>query len=290
MPESIDSKEGNRHLFLFWIIVPIVLAWFLVSYIIGAIANKPLWESAFGANTIQPYVREYFHIEKGTTGMVTLWFDDAWLSQYTVAAPILKEFGLAGAVAVPTGLIGGDRYMNWAQLRALQHDGWEIVNHSVRHDCTMQTWSREEIARELDAATKVLWTNKLPSEHFVSPCGVQSKLLLEEVRERFVSFRGAEGGYNDLATGDEFSLKAYSVADDMTVGEIKSAIDQATRDNVWVILVFHPVGEIPRAENRDKETYSISEANFREVVSYIANSNIQVVLPSQALEWLRIPL
>ena len=58
-------------------------------------------------------------------------FDDCYISQYNLAAPLLERYGLRGSFAVISDLIGSNPavYMSWDQLRELRDRGHEINVH-----------------------------------------------------------------------------------------------------------------------------------------------------------------
>jgi peptidoglycan/xylan/chitin deacetylase (PgdA/CDA1 family) len=114
---------------------------------------------------------------RGRTVAVT--FDDAFLSVYEQAYPIMKRLGVPGTVFVPTALIGngepmawpgidewvGGPYeselvgMSWQQAAELAEGGWEVGSHTRTHPHLTQVngealtqeleGSREDLEREL---------------------------------------------------------------------------------------------------------------------------------------------
>ena len=73
-------------------------------------------------------------------------FDDGYLDNFEVAAPVLRDRGLPACFFVATGFIGTDRvpgwdldsgnvvsWMNWDQVRVLHRKGFEIGAHTVNH-------------------------------------------------------------------------------------------------------------------------------------------------------------
>jgi len=74
---------------------------------------------------------------KGTdaeTSRVAITFDDAYLSVFTNAVPILASHGFPYTVFVNTRAVGRAGYMNWDQLRELARDeSVTIANHSADH-------------------------------------------------------------------------------------------------------------------------------------------------------------
>jgi len=65
--------------------------------------------------------------------VIVLRFDDGILSPYTNAVPILDRYGYKGNFAVDCVRLGTEAYMTIEQLRELQRNGHEIINHSWTH-------------------------------------------------------------------------------------------------------------------------------------------------------------
>jgi peptidoglycan/xylan/chitin deacetylase (PgdA/CDA1 family) len=79
--------------------------------------------------------------------VVALTFDDALVSVFENALPVLKEYGLPAGIFVPTGYLGrrpgwvmygespddGDTVMTDQQIAALDRDGFEISSHTICH-------------------------------------------------------------------------------------------------------------------------------------------------------------
>ena len=82
-----------------------------------------------------------------TRAVVALTFDDALVSLIENGLPVLKEYGLPAAVFVPTGNLGrrpgwtifesrldaDATVMNEQQIAALDHEGIEVLSHTVSH-------------------------------------------------------------------------------------------------------------------------------------------------------------
>ncbi len=280
------NNNKSDHTFLFWLIVPCLIAWLAFNYVrtLLFITNNPQIASADNSviNAAPVGDIDYPPLPPSDSGYITFWFDDAWISQYLKGAQILNEYGYVGTLAVPTQAVGKPNYMNWAQVKILQELGWEITNHSRFHDCTMQDWSRTKIRNELRYATMEMWNQDLASDVFVSPCGVNSTDLEEEATRQFSAYRTVEPGFNDLNNLDSYHLKVKNIQINTTFDEIKSWIDESKQNRYWLIIVFHQIGaEI----NNDKdEQYGIEESTFRQLIEEINNSGLAVVTPSQIFE------
>ena len=99
---------------------------------------------------------------------VAVTFDDAFLSVFELAFPVLSELGLPGTVFVPTSFPDRDepmvwpgidewrdgpyapelRPMSWNQLETLATAGWEVGSHTRTHP-HLTTLSDDDLAEEL---------------------------------------------------------------------------------------------------------------------------------------------
>ncbi len=70
---------------------------------------------------------------------VALTFDDAYLSVYNIARPMLEARGWPYSVFVSTEFIdkGYGNYVSWPQLRRMAEQGATIGNHGVRHQSAL---------------------------------------------------------------------------------------------------------------------------------------------------------
>jgi len=94
--------------------------------------------------------------------MVSITFDDGFLSILENAVPVLEDFKLAAGIFVPTGSIGGRRswrldeniedngeaVMDREQICELEKSGYEIFSHTVSHR-KLSELSPKEVEREL---------------------------------------------------------------------------------------------------------------------------------------------
>jgi peptidoglycan/xylan/chitin deacetylase (PgdA/CDA1 family) len=64
---------------------------------------------------------------------VVLTFDDGYLDNYMLAAPLLRQYGMGGTFNVVVSKIGDDKHMTRRQLRELADAGDEIGCHSLTH-------------------------------------------------------------------------------------------------------------------------------------------------------------
>lgn len=77
---------------------------------------------------------------------VALTIDDAYLSTYTNAYPVLKSKNFPFTVVISTNQVDSrsKNYMSWNQMREMQKNGAEFANHSSSHDFLLQQESETE--------------------------------------------------------------------------------------------------------------------------------------------------
>lgn len=284
--KNFVAPADGKHSFLFWLVLPIILVWFSVSYITGMVGDKPFWAQGDRKNdeaiqTVQYYKDYGTFAENLDQPFVSFWFDDGWLSQYQLGYQILQGNGFPGTIAVAVNAVEQPGYMNWAQFRTVQKNGWETTNHSLEHNCEMQKWNREKIAYEYKTSRFIMWKNGIASDIFVSPCGVDSKVMREEAAKLFIGYRTVNPGYNDPKTVDFYDLKVQNIDDKTTVAHMKSLVDYAKANKLWVILVFHKIGDA--SGNKTEDEFNTPTKDFTEIVKYVKQSGIKVVTPAQIL-------
>ncbi|WP_449289503.1 polysaccharide deacetylase family protein [Natronococcus jeotgali] len=66
-------------------------------------------------------------------GMLVFTYDDSPLEDYTLAYEVHQEYGAPGCTAACPGLMEErDAYLDPAQLREMQDDGWGVLSHTYR--------------------------------------------------------------------------------------------------------------------------------------------------------------
>ncbi|MHB9154365.1 MAG: polysaccharide deacetylase family protein [Endomicrobiales bacterium] len=85
---------------------------------------------------------------KGGGRSVMVTFDDGYLTDYTLALPLMARYGFKGVSFITTGFMGRPGYLDWSQVRALKKAGFSIQSHTHTHPL-LSLLREEEIRREL---------------------------------------------------------------------------------------------------------------------------------------------
>jgi len=155
------------------------------------------------------------HERTVTRKPVVLTFDDGFHDFYTKAFPILRQYGFAATVFLPTAFIGNEtrrfkerECMTWSEVRELQQAGIEFGSHTVNHP-TLHELDLAQVRTELEQS-KAAIENELgePIASFAYPYAFPSA-----DRSFVKTFRNllAEAGYACCATTE---LGRVKIGDD----------------------------------------------------------------------------
>ena len=205
--------------------------------------------------------------------LVVLSFDDAPASQYSVVAPLLAEYGFGATFFVcefPPNYKDSTLYMNWRQIKALDHMGFEVANHTRTH-ANITKLSQAQFNVELTYIE-----NKCDSLGIAKPTnfaypgyGLDLKVL-KVLREKGYVFARAGGSraYDPLADHPYLIPSWATDADNKT--EIMAALDQAKNGKI-VVLTLHGV---PDVEHPWVDT---PPALFLEYLQYLSANEFKVI-------------
>lgn len=171
---------------------------------------------------------EAFRAGKSLPGTLSITFDDGYLDNYEVAAPILEEMGLPATFFITSDFIGSQRvpfwdkelpfqpgWMSWDQVRDLARRGFSIGGHTVNH-IDMGKEPPDAIRTELGVSKQRIEQELgRKVELFAYPFGGEkninetSRALVREAG--FNCCMSCHGGTNEPAT-DPYRLKRIPIS------------------------------------------------------------------------------
>jgi len=205
--------------------------------------------------------------------LIVLTFDDATASQYTVVAPLLKQFGFEATFFVcefPTKSADRLAYMNWQQIKALDKMGFEVANHTRTH-VGVSKISKEQFIEELNYIERKCDSMgiEIPS-NFAYPGYDLSLPVMETLMEKGYKFARA-GGSRAYDPKSDYPMLVPSWAMNATNKEqIMEAFNEA-RNGKIVVLTIHGVPDVEHSwVNTPPEL-------FKEYLQYLSANHFKVI-------------
>lgn len=205
--------------------------------------------------------------------LVVLTFDDAVASQYSIVAPLLKQYGFNATFFVcefPPNFSDSSKYMNWRRIRELDKMGFEIASHTKTHAHVSQL-TKEQFIDQLSYIE-----NKcdslgidIPSD-FAYPAYDLNRSALDILEEQGYVFARAGGSraYDPL---DDHPLLIPSWATNANNKEqIMEALKKA-RDGKIVVLTIHGVPDI------EHPWVNTPPELFKEYLKYLSEHHYKVI-------------
>ncbi len=151
---------------------------------------------------------------------ITISFDDAYLSIYTTAFPLLKARGFPFTIFVATDLVGSNPglYLNWEQIKEMRDQGVTIANHTQSHSHLLRLKKGESKTQWLNRITdEIIGAQKTIEAHlgdtallFAYPYGEFNQDILNLIKQLgYVGFgqqSGAMGRQSDFLALPRFPL------------------------------------------------------------------------------------
>jgi peptidoglycan/xylan/chitin deacetylase (PgdA/CDA1 family) len=218
-------------------------------------------------------------IKSLSQGMVSLTFDDGTATAYRNGVPLLEKYGIKAThylITDPLIYPGDPYYMTAAQARDLSAKGHEIGSHTVTHP-HLTTLSLANVDKEL-SDSKTYLTNllgKVPA-NFATPYGEYNATVLTEIKKYYSSHRSVDVGYNDPASFDRYNIHTQNIERTITVATVKSWIDYARANKIWLVIVFHEIANI-------RDQYSYTPTNLEAVLQYLKSTAVKTVTVQDGL-------
>lgn len=216
--------------------------------------------------------------------MVSIDFDDGWLSACQNGTLILERYHLRSNQYIISGFLGKKNYVSLTDILAMQARGHEINAHSETHT-SFEFLKEYQILEEIVGCKLDLEKQGVRSiKVYGFPFGDWNPVSVHVVSSNhYIGARTAlprDGGIN-YRNGDPFLLKTIS-AESKTVEELKKWINRTIDQKGWLILVFHQVKEDP---HDPKDIYWTSPKDLEEICRYLDEnqSKISVVTASEGI-------
>ncbi|MBL8816589.1 MAG: polysaccharide deacetylase family protein [Planctomyces sp.] len=216
---------------------------------------------------------------------VVLTFDDSSKSHFTVARPLLKEYGFGATFFITEGFDFRENkkdYMTWDEIRQLHEDGFEIGNHTRDH-LGISDSNIQQLEEQLNGISMQCELHGIPKPiTFAWPGNAMTPAAFEGLQKHGIIFarRGGapeypydEGRGFAFEPGADHPLLLPSAGDarpKWTLPDLIRAAEQA-RDGKVAIIQFHGVPDTAH------DWVSSSQQNFEAYLRYLKLENYKVL-------------
>jgi peptidoglycan/xylan/chitin deacetylase (PgdA/CDA1 family) len=214
----------------------------------------------------------------GGVGMVSINFDDGRSTAYDAGIPILLQAGFKNTNYIHTKDVkrGAPAFITPEQIRSLRDNGMEIGAHSINH-VSLISLSEQQIRAEVIGSINDLNDLGITNiKTFAYPFGDQNATVVNVLRTSGLIGARATGSRLNTSNSDVFNLTSHTLTANMTLVQIKSLIDQAKRENKWLILVFHLI-------DNSGNQYAVTPAMFQGIIDHLKVTGIPVVTMTEGI-------
>lgn len=219
-------------------------------------------------------------------GLVSLTYDDAYVSQFNIVRPYLDTYGYrATAFPIVQGVGYDAGHYTLANLQAM-HDssGWEVGFHAMTfasHSAGLTTMSATDVATELQSGRQWQLANGFgDSTAFAYARGSVNGTVAAAVSQFWTSARTVYPLQTEVVNPPKpHRLRCVNAAG-YTLAQLKVEVDKAKASHAWVIFLFHDVAATLSGTDNQQQTTAIHNG----LIDYIASSNVPVLPQGEAMQ------
>lgn len=273
----MNTMSLNYRVFILaWGLFPaILLGWLISSYYKNFFPPQKS-QQELALNEVPKDLPAFQPFKSNGKGALTIWFNNGWKSQLQIGLPQIEKNQLKAAVSVVTSYTDYPGYLNWDEIKALQNKDWEIISQGQTYRCNWDDLNVDQLREEVYGAKRQFLSHGINSEQFASPCGAVDPKLAGVATYYYSSQKIGEEGNNNFPLENVYTLKGRTITSKTTLAEVEDWINQARNNNQWIILTFNQI-------NDDNDGFSISKEKFNQVITKVAASGMDTVLPSQVI-------
>lgn len=212
---------------------------------------------------------DFAFLEKeAINSVVSLTFDDGFLTNVE-AAEKMSRYGFLGTAFIIPEFIGTENFLTEDDLEKLREFGWEIGGHG-KTDLT--TLSTVEVDTDLALTFEFLEKRGFKGrQNYAYPNGGYNELAKSQVLEYFSTARTIDGFSQPTTRIEKAKVNALTVSSSTPISEVLEAVDQAKKDNTWLIIVWHDFSNNPILDIE----YRMEDFEF--LLSYLERGGVEVL-------------
>ncbi len=168
---------------------------------------------------------------------VLITIDDGFKSVYTLAFPILKEYGFPATLFLYTDYIAnGDNQLSWSEIREMIDMGMEIGSHSLSHSNLLNMKQNESYLDYLTRIKKEIFLSKTILERntgsivnsFAYPYGVYSQEIIMLAKQAGYKALLNVNNMNNSMPIDAYSLNRQVISATCSLKQFQAILQEKT--------------------------------------------------------------
>ena len=212
-------------------------------------------------------------------------FDDGDESAYTIAYPIMKQYGLVGTLYIVPAWIGTPGYLTLAQLTEMHNAGWTIADHTWDHTW-LQGLTSAQITNKIQKA--ITWFNSNGfsdgAYQLAYPYGAYDNTVLQVCQQLGIeTARTTNQGYilpngvdDYLGVVDYLQLPCWLFSNTTVRSDWQTAINNSGASGLTTIFLLHDI--VP---SNPIVLEDVTTATFTQFIEDIVQSGVKTETISQ---------
>ncbi len=216
---------------------------------------------------------------EGKKALVSIVFDDGWVSGFIHAIPIMNEYDFEGTHFLHAEFIDKPGYqadyMTSKQIYEMAAEGHEFGSHCLHH-VNLAEVSIEDAEEHLVKSKEILEEMGFNVPGLTPPGGAYNDEVMVKVKENYKYMRTIDFGLN-YKPYDTYHLKCVTVLNSMTMDDIEYYVQKAAAEDGWLILVYHRLGDPATLDT------FVTPDFFRETMEYLDEQEAEVLTMGEVL-------
>ncbi len=221
--------------------------------------------------------------------IIAFTFDDGYISDYELAFPILKDYGIRGtSYIIPKYQDEETPYaLSWDQIKEMSDYGWAFGCHTYAHT-DLQKMTPQEIQKSMEKVDAAFTRQGLdPPKIHAFPFGSYNQQAIDAMKLYRIQMRKAfyETKLIDLSNVDPYQIDSVSadMRSEKRLKEHEDVVDKACNENAVVVFRCH---SLYKSEVNDMGEWPVQTDSrlFKRLVEYCVVKGCRFVTMTQLME------
>lgn len=219
----------------------------------------------------------------------TIIFDDGDIEDYTIMYPYFRQKGIKGCSALINSQTNKySNYINMNQIYEMYNYGWDFLSHTTDH-LDLTKLSVSDIDYQLESGKNFYESKGIKLSGLVYPYNNYDDKVVNEVKKYFdVAFAYNYSNkplYNTDLKENRYNI--YRVMLEMPLSVNKKIIDEAIKNNGWLVFMGH--GHYYRSEVYTDDLiwpgkWGNNVQKAKDTIQYLIDNGVRIVTVREALK------